>query len=47
MTLLLRGCLVRNGVAPCLYNGIVQSLVASKSIIVLLATVVGLDYNVV
>lgn len=47
MAHLLRGCFIWNGIAPRLNNGIVQSLVASMSIVVLLATVVGLDYDIV
>lgn len=47
MAHLLRGRLIRDGITPCLNNGIVESLVTSMSIVILLATVVGLDYDIV
>lgn len=47
MARLLRGRLVWDCDAPRVNNGIVQALVASMSIVVLLTTVVGLDYNIV
>jgi hypothetical protein len=47
MAHLLRGRLVWNGVTPRLNNGIVQSLVAAMSIVILLATVVSLDDYIV
>lgn len=47
MAHLLRGRLVGNSIAPRLDNGIVESLIAGMGIVILLATIVGLDYNVI
>lgn len=47
MAHLLLGCFIWDGAACCLDNGIVQTLVTGVGIVILLAAVVGLDYNVV
>lgn len=47
MAHLFRGCFVGNRIAASLNDGIVQTLVTCEGIVVLLAAVVCLDYNIV
>jgi hypothetical protein len=47
MAHLFRGSFTGNSNTPGLSNGIVETLVTGMSIVVLLATVVGLDHYVV
>lgn len=47
MAQLFRGCFIGDSNAPRLNNSIVESFIASMSIVILLAAVVGLDYNMV